>query len=115
MITGVHILLFSKQPEEVRKFLDATLKLRSVDAGDGWPIFATPPAEIAVHPTDDEAEHQVYLMCDDIKSTVAQLHQSGVQTKPVADRGWGLVTAIEFPNGETIGLYEPRHPLPLDQ
>jgi hypothetical protein len=29
---------------------------------------------------------------------------------PVADEGWGLLTAIKRPGGGELGLYEPRHP-----
>ncbi len=42
----------------------------SVDAGNGWLIFALPPGELAAHPADDGAHHKLYLMCDDIRSTV---------------------------------------------
>ena len=52
MITGMHVILFSRHAEEVRDFLGDVLELPSVDAGEGWPIFAAPPTEIAVHPTD---------------------------------------------------------------
>jgi len=98
----------------VRKFLGDVLALRSVDAGGGWPIFAAPPTEIAVHPTEDEPEHEVYLMCDDVAGVVAKLAERGVGTDgAIDDRGWGLVTAIVLPGGERVGLYQPRHPSPL--
>jgi len=89
--------------------------LKSVDAGDGWPIFAAPPMELAVHPTDESPEHEIYLMCDDVRATVAMLAEKGLTSSPIADRGWGLLTAVELPGGERIGLYEPRHPSPLKQ
>jgi hypothetical protein len=62
----MHVLLFSRHAEEVQKFLGDVLELPSVDAGEGWPIFAAAPAEIGVHATNGEPEHEVYLMCDDI-------------------------------------------------
>jgi hypothetical protein len=43
------------------------------------------------------------------------LAEKGLTTAPIADRGWGLLTAVELPGGERIGLYEPRHPSPLKQ
>ncbi len=114
MITGMHVILFSRQAEKVREFLADVLELRSVDAGEGWPIFAAPPTEIAVHPTDGEPEHELYLMCDDVKSVVARLAEKGIETDgPIGDRGWGLLTTLVLPGGERIGLYEPRHASPL--
>jgi hypothetical protein len=63
MIIGIHAILYSKHAAAVRGFLADVLDLHSVDAGDGWPIFAATPIELAVHPTDDEPEHEPYLMC----------------------------------------------------
>ena len=114
MITGMHVILFSRHADEVRAFLREALEWPSVDADEGWPIFAAPPAEIAVHPTDERPEHEVYLMCDDIEATVARLAQRGAQTDgPVHDRSWGLSTTLLLPGGERIGLYQPRHRSPL--
>jgi hypothetical protein len=112
MITGIHAIIYSKHAEAVRSFLADTLGWRSVDAG-GWPIFAAPPTEVAVHPTDDEPEHELYLMCDDVHAAVEALNERGVPSHPIEERSWGLATSLELPGGETIGLYEPRHPSPL--
>ena len=112
MITGVHAIQFTPDADALRAFLRDTLGLRSVDAGGGWLIFALPPAELAAHPAE-EAGTQLYLMCDDIEATTAELREKGVAlTRPVSDEGWGLVTAIALPGGGEIGLYEPRHPVP---
>src|SRR2546428_10444553 len=54
MITGAHVLLYSKDPDADRAFFRDVLQLRSVDAGGGWLIFALPPAEVAVHPSHGE-------------------------------------------------------------
>jgi catechol 2,3-dioxygenase-like lactoylglutathione lyase family enzyme len=114
MITGMHVILYSRHAERVREFLGDVLGFRSVDAGGGWPIFAAPPTEIAVHPTEGEPEHEVYLMCDDVNATVTRLRERGIATEgPIADRGWGLLTTLLLPGGERIGLYEPRHASPL--
>src|SRR2546428_13685400 len=51
MITGAHVLLYSKDPDADRAFFRDVLQLRSVDAGGGWLIFALPPAEVAGHPS----------------------------------------------------------------
>jgi hypothetical protein len=113
MITGVHAVMFTSEAEGLRAFLRDVLELESVDAGGGWLIFALPPAELAVHPGDGDASTALYLMCDDIQATVAELEGKGVEfTRPVSDERWGLVTAMRLPGGGELGLYEPRHPTP---
>jgi catechol 2,3-dioxygenase-like lactoylglutathione lyase family enzyme len=113
MLVGAHALLFSKDAEADRAFFADVLGLPSVDAGADWLIFELPPAELAVHP-GEEARHDLYLMCDDLHATVAELEAKGARFEGgVADQRWGLVTAIRLPGGGTLGLYEPRHPSPL--
>ena len=113
MIDGVHAVLFTRDAEALRAFLRDVLDLPSVDAGGGWPIFGLPPAELAAHPSEAAGAPELYLMCDDIEATVAELRAKDVElTRPVSDEGWGLVTAIALPGGGEIGLYEPRHPRP---
>ena len=117
MINGIHAILYSKHADTVRAFLNDVLALPSVDAGKGWPIFAAPPTELAVHPTDaDHMSAELFLMCDDVAGTVAELLARGIKTTmPISDRGWGLVTQLRLPDGDTIGLYEPRHPSPVER
>lgn len=113
MINGVHAVLFTRDADALRAFLRDVLELPSVDAGGGWPIFGLPPAELAAHPSDEAGAGELYLMCDDIEATVADLAAKGVELSgPVRDEGWGLVTAITLPGGGELGLYEPRHPRP---
>lgn len=109
MITGMHALIYTKHPARVRAFLTDVLQWRHVDAGNGRLMFAAPPTEVAAHETNDEPGHELYLMCDDVHATVAAIAARGFATTPVVDRGWGLVTAVEFGDGERIGLYEPHH------
>jgi predicted enzyme related to lactoylglutathione lyase len=114
VITGVHALLFTEDADQLRDFLADVLDLRSVDAGEGWLIFALPPAEVAAHPAERAGGVELYLMCDDIEATSADLRGKGVElTGPVRDEGWGLLTGIRLPGGGELGLYEPRHPTPL--
>jgi predicted enzyme related to lactoylglutathione lyase len=111
MITAVHNLLYSTDPAATRAFFRDVLGFRSVDAGDGWLIFALPPGELGIHPTEEHEAPAIYLMCDDVERTVAELKAKGVKTvRPVSDQGWGLVTALEVPGGIELGLYQPRHP-----
>lgn len=114
MITGVHAIVFTKDPEGVRAFFRNALGLPSVDAGAGWPVFALPPAELAAHPTDEQGHHQLYLMCDDIEGTVQELRGKGVQfTGDITDAGWGRTTLLRLPDDSELTLYEPKHPSPL--
>ncbi|HYX87460.1 MAG TPA: VOC family protein [Gaiellales bacterium] len=77
-------------------------------------IFALPPAELAAHPTEGAPHHELYLMCDDVEATVAELEAKGVElTGPVTDQGFGRLTSIRLPGGGELGLYEPRHPTPI--
>ena len=114
MITGMHAIVFSPQAEKVRDFFADVLGLSSVDAGGGWLIFALPPAELAVHPTDGDGHHQLYLMCDDIGATLAGLKDKGVElAQDVSDQGWGLLASIRLPDGSEFPIYQPKHPSPL--
>jgi len=113
VITGLHAIVFSPEAEKVRDFFADALGLSSVDAGGGWLIFALPPAELAVHPADGDGRHELYLMCDDIRATLAELQDKGVEVaRGVSDQGWGLLAAIRLPDGEEFPLYQPRHPSP---
>jgi predicted enzyme related to lactoylglutathione lyase len=115
MITGVHALLFSKEAEQVREFFREALGLRSVDAGNGWLIFALPPAELGVHPTVADPSVELYLLCDDLDATITELGAKGVTcSEPIAERDWGRLSFLELPGGARFGLYEPRHPTALD-
>jgi hypothetical protein len=76
-------------------------------------IFALPPAELAAHPAEEGGQHELYLMCDDVNTTMAELKAKGVDVaQPIRDEGFGLVTAIRLPSGGELGLYQPRPPRP---
>ena len=112
MITGVHAIVFSPQEDALRALFGDVLGFPSVQAGPGWPIFGLPPAELAVHPGGAH-RHELYLMCDDIHATLAELRARGVEAaSEVADRGWGLAASLRLPDGAELGIYEPRHPSP---
>jgi predicted enzyme related to lactoylglutathione lyase len=112
VITGVHAIVFSPDAEKVREFFANVLNLPSADAGGGWLIFGLPPAELAVHPAN-VGGHELYLMCDDIDATLADLRANGVEiSRDVSDQGWGLLAAIRLPDGTEFALYQPRHPSP---
>ena len=114
-IIGMHALMYSKDDEATRDFFRDILGFPSVDAGRGWLIFAAPPAEIAIHPTDGGEHHELYFMCDDIEQTIADLHAKGVDATPILEERWGRVTHITLPSGEKLGIYQPKHPTAIDR
>ena len=113
MITGMDAIVFSPDAAKVRAFFADVLGMSSVDAGGGWLIFALPPAELAVHPAGGDSRHELYLMCDNIDATLAELRSKGAEVaQEVSDQGWGLLAAIRLPDGSEFPIYQPRHPLP---
>lgn len=115
MINGAHVILYSQDADADRVFIRDILGFSGVDAGGGWLIFKLPPAEIAVHPSEGEPTHELYLMCDNIETMLAELAAQGVEvSQPVSDEGWGLLASIRLPSGFDLPLYEPRHPLAYD-
>ena len=120
MIAGAHVIVFAEDAERARAFVRDVLGFEGVDAGDGWLIFALPPAEVAFHPGggwgQEAGQHLLFLMCDDVHATVAELERKGVEfVAPVTDEGYGLVTRFRVPGAGEMALYEPRHPGPLER
>jgi hypothetical protein len=124
MLTGAHVLLYSENPEADRVFFRDVLGFPAVDAGGGWLIFALPPTEVALHPTDGEtgqvhAERSLlgavlYLMCDDLTTYIKSLEARNVRCTPIGMEQWGIRTSIVLPSGGEIGLYQPTHPTALE-
>jgi len=110
MISGSHVIVYSRDAEADRSFFRAVLDLPSVDAGGGWLIFALPPAEVAVHPGDENGVHELYLTCDDLKATMDRLDGHGIRCDEPKQERWGIRTAIQLPGGGRLGLYQPQHP-----
>ena len=118
-VFGVHTLLYTSEPEKLRAMLRDVFGWRHVDAGGGWLIFSTPPAEMGVHPAegptfDSGVRHQVSFMCDDINATVAELRRKGVEfVGEPQDEGYGITIVMNLPGGCEVMLYEPRHPMAI--
>ena len=112
MIDGAHLVLYSQDAEADRSFFRDVLGFDAVDAGHGWLIFSLPPSEAAFHPAARNERPELYLMCDDLAVTMAELQAKGVSCGPVHDERWGLITTLSLPSGGTVGLYEPKHPRP---
>jgi catechol 2,3-dioxygenase-like lactoylglutathione lyase family enzyme len=114
MISGAHVILYSKDAEADRAFFRDVLGFKSVDAGHGWLIFALPSAEAAFHPSDEDGGiHELYLICDDLKAEIASLAKKDVKCSAVQEARWGSITKMQLPSGGEVGLYQPKHPTAL--
>jgi hypothetical protein len=109
MISGAHLIVYSKNAEAGRAFFRDVLQLASVDAGHGWLIFALPPAEAAIHPSDESGTQEVYFMCDNLKAEMASLAKKNVECSDVQEARWGSITKMRLPGGGEVGLYQPKH------
>jgi hypothetical protein len=114
MIRGAHVVVHSSNAEADRAFFRDVLDYPFVDAGQGWLIFALPPAELAIHPSDTNGAQELFLMCDDIEAFRTQMAESGVACSVPQTERWGIVTHLTLPGGGALGVYEPTHPSPLD-
>ena len=112
MIDGAHIVIHSKDPAADRALFRDVLKFSYVDAHDGWLLFKLPPSEVAVHPSDENDLHELYLMTDDLDLEMTQLKKAGVACEEPSIQGWGRLTRITLPGGGKLGLYQPRHARP---
>ena len=115
MIFGAHMILYSKDAAADRAFLSDVLGFPSVDAGRGWLIFELPPAELAVHPAEENDRHELYFMCHDLHAEIAALAQKQVECSEVQEERWGSITRITLPGGGKIGLYQPKHPVAVNR
>jgi hypothetical protein len=118
-IIGSHMLLYTSEPEALRAMLRDVFGFKSVDAGGGWLIFALPPSELGVHPSEGPTfesgvRHQISFMCDNIRATVDELRAKGVQIDgEPEDEGYGITVMMTLPGGVNVMLYEPRHAMAI--
>jgi catechol 2,3-dioxygenase-like lactoylglutathione lyase family enzyme len=111
MITGAHVVIYSKDAGADRAFFRDILGFRAVDAGHGWLIFALPAAEAAFHPSEENNRHELFLMCDDVNRVMAALGRRGARFGEVTEEQWGIRTCMRLPGGGEVGLYQPKHPV----
>lgn len=112
VIIGAHSILYSKDSEADRVFLRDVIGMPHVDVGHGWLIFGLPPAEVAVHPSEENDVHEFYLMCDDVDAFVTEMKARSVECGEVQSMGWGRLTQVMLPGGGKLGVYQPRHARP---
>ena len=113
MLIGAHSIIYSKKPEEDRAFLRDILGLSYINSGEGWLIFGLPPAELAVHPSEENNVHEFYFMCADIHAFVAAMEEKGVACSPIQSFSWGELTQVTLPGGGELGVYQPHHARPV--
>jgi len=112
MISGAHLMIFSRDEEADRAFLRDVLEIPCIDSGGGWLIYKLPPTELGVHGGPDNDVHKLYLMCDDLDRIIASLNLKGAECTEPFDASWGRATTINLPGGGKLGLYQPRHARP---
>jgi catechol 2,3-dioxygenase-like lactoylglutathione lyase family enzyme len=112
LISGAHAIIYSKDAEADQAFLRDVLGLAHVDAGDGWLIFALPPAELAVHPAEKNNVHEFFFTVKDVHAFITAMGDKGVPCDPVESTSWGELTHIRLPGGGKVGVYQPRHASP---
>ena len=115
MITGLHAMFYSSEPEALRAFLRDKLRLPYTDVGEGWLIFEIPDVELGCHPADEadgapSGTHYLSFYCDDIQGTVGELKGRGVEfTDEIADMGYGWATHFKVPGSFEVQLYQPKY------
>lgn len=110
-------MFYSSQAEELREFLRDILGFEATDVGDGWLIFNFPEGDMGVHPSDKKGQketpsgtHDISFYCDNIKETVNELRNKGVEFKgEIEDHGYGLVTYFKVPGDFFLQLYQPKY------
>jgi catechol 2,3-dioxygenase-like lactoylglutathione lyase family enzyme len=115
-VVAAHMLVYTPEAEAVRAVFRDVFGWKHVEDHPGWLIFALPPAEIGVHPSDGATTHEICLMCDDLEATMVELRASGIEFRgEPREAGFGVVTTMLLPGGVEVLLYEPRHASPLEE
>lgn len=113
MIYGAHVVIYTKDADADRAFFRDVLRFPSVDAGHGWLIFALPPGEAAFHDSESNDRHELYLMCDDVATTLKELESRNVKVSEITHQRWGKLASFSLPGGGKVGIYQPSHASPL--
>jgi catechol 2,3-dioxygenase-like lactoylglutathione lyase family enzyme len=109
VISGAHVIVYSRDAEADRAFMRDVLGLPSTDVGGGWLIFALPPSEVAVHPHEKNDLHELFLLVDDVDAFIATMRGRSVTCSPITEQSWGRLTKVTLPGGGTLAAYQPKH------
>lgn len=112
LISGAHLMIFSRDEAADRAFLRDVLGIPCIDSGGGWLIFKLPPTELGVHGGERNDVLELYFMCDDLDAAMTTLAAKDITCGEPIAASWGRSTSVPLPGGGKIGLYEPRHARP---
>jgi hypothetical protein len=112
MTTGMHLIIYSKDADADKAFFRDVLKLTNVDLGHGWLIFGLPPSELAVHPSSTNGQHEIYLMCDNIKTFIREMSKQKIVCSEIQSQRWGQLVQVTLPGGGKLGAYQPQYARP---
>ena len=112
MISGAHVMIYTKDEQADRDFLRDALEIPCIDSGGGWLIFKLPPAELGVHGGERNDVHELYFICDDLDAAMARLADKGVTCAEPETADWGRFTSVPLPGGGKVGLYQAYHARP---
>ena len=123
MITSMHALIYSDDVDATRSFLRDVLGFPFVDdsgtsdgSATGWLIFGTGPSELGVHPTGSEWDGEVWESTRHVGESLLHVRRrrrgprqfeakGAIFDGDIMDQGWGLVTSMQVPGADAIGLY----------
>jgi catechol 2,3-dioxygenase-like lactoylglutathione lyase family enzyme len=114
-VVAAHMLLYTPEADAVRAIFRDVFGWKHVEDHPGWLIFAMPPSELGIHPSEGSTQHQICLMCDDLESTTSDLRAKGIEFRGGPhEESFGITTTMLLPGAVEILLYEPRHQTPLE-
>ena len=73
MISGAHVMIFTRDEDADRSFFRDVLEIPCVDGGGGWLIYKLPPTEMGVHGGEQNDVHHLYFMTDSLDEAIADL------------------------------------------
>jgi catechol 2,3-dioxygenase-like lactoylglutathione lyase family enzyme len=114
-VVAAHMLLYTPEADALRAVFRDVFGWKHVEDHPGWLIFAMPPSELGIHPSEGSTKHEICLMCDDLEATIEELRAKGIEFRgEPQDQGFGIVTTMLLPGGVEILLYESRHASPFE-
>ena len=111
MISGAHVMIFTKDEAADRAFLRDVLEIPCIDSGGGWLIFKLPPAELGVHGGDERLPPALFHLrrCRRVDRDAGG---EGRDLRRVDRASWGRITGVTLPGGGKLGIYEAHHARP---
>ena len=115
MITGAHVMIFTKDEAADRAFLRDVLEIPCIDSGGGWLIFTLPPAELGVHSRRQRLPPDLFHL----RRRRRLRREDGGEGRRDRCRSrrriWGRSTGVTLPGGGKLGIYQATHAQALAQ